>query len=72
MLLVKLALLHRAGSDPSRLIDAQEARLAEQVASLSKARDESVGFERVVVEWRLSSSRATLEFLQSFKGRRGR
>ena len=68
MLLVKLALLHRSGSDPSRLIGAQEARLAEQVASLSKARDESTGFDRVVVEWRLSSSRATLEFLHSVKG----
>ncbi len=67
LLLVKLALLHRSGSDPGRLIAAQEAKLVEQVESLSRARDKSAGFDRVLVEWRLSSSKATVELLACVK-----
>ena len=67
LLLVKLALLQRSGSDPGRLIAAQEAKLVEQVESLLRARDKSEGFDRVLVEWRLSSSKATVEFLACVK-----
>ncbi|MGC8512136.1 MAG: PadR family transcriptional regulator [Acidimicrobiales bacterium] len=68
LLLLKLALLSRARSDPAPLLESQRAKLVRQVASLSKVRDGASGFERVVAQWRLSSSKATLEFLEAVKG----
>ena len=67
LLLLKLALILRARSDPARLLESQRTKLVQQVASLSKVRDRASGFERVVVQWRLSSSKATLEFLEAVK-----
>ncbi|HET7173520.1 MAG TPA: helix-turn-helix transcriptional regulator [Nocardioidaceae bacterium] len=64
MLLLKLALLARAGGDPLPLLGAQEARLRPQLESLTRVRDRAEGFDRVLAEWRLESSRATQRFLQ--------
>jgi PadR family transcriptional regulator AphA len=63
LLLLKLALLERAGSDPKPLIRAQRRRVQSQLRALARARDRAGGFDRVILEWRIASSRATLEFL---------
>ena len=63
LLLLKLALLDRSGGDPRPLVDAQRTRLAAQLEALAGARDAAEGFDRVMLEWRIASSRATLEFL---------
>jgi DNA-binding PadR family transcriptional regulator len=63
MLLLKLAFLDRAGRDSSALVTAQRRRLESQVDSLAVAMEEAEGFDRVLRAWRLSGSRATLDFL---------
>ncbi|HET6963914.1 MAG TPA: PadR family transcriptional regulator [Acidimicrobiales bacterium] len=63
LLLLKLALLDRSGRDAGPLIQAQKARLAGQIEALGQARDQAEGFDRVLLEWRIASSRATVEFL---------
>jgi PadR family transcriptional regulator AphA len=63
LLLLKLALLERAGTDPRPLITSQKRRVRSQLKSLTRARDAADGFDRVILEWRIASSRATLEFL---------
>lgn len=65
MLLLKLALLDRVGGDPAPLLAAQRDRLQPVIEALEAGRDRSQGFERVLVEWRISSSRATVAFLDA-------
>jgi DNA-binding PadR family transcriptional regulator len=68
MLLLKLAFLDRSHGERRRLIEAQRYRVMAQMEGLEDKRAEAVGFERVLVEWRLSSSRATIEFLDAIGG----
>ena len=70
MLLLKLALLDRAGRDRGPLLAAQRARLETLVEALDGARDAAEGFDRVLAEWRISSSRATLGFLDALESAR--
>lgn len=63
-LLLKLALIDRQGGDPAALIEAQVAKVRSQLDSLTKARKGVDGFDRVILEWRIASSRATLDFLR--------
>ncbi|HMC41331.1 MAG TPA: PadR family transcriptional regulator [Acidimicrobiales bacterium] len=63
LLLLKLALLDRAGADPAHLLESQGERVRAQLDALAQARDEATGFDRVILEWRLAGSRATLDFL---------
>jgi DNA-binding PadR family transcriptional regulator len=70
LLLLKLALLERSGGNPAPLIKAQSQKLAQQLSALEQARDEAEGFERVILEWRIASSRATVEFLAAVKAGR--
>lgn len=65
ILLLKLALLDRSDRDPAPLIQAQRRRLTAQLKALEESRTGAAGFDRVILEWRVSSSRATLEFLDS-------
>ncbi len=65
MLLLKLALLDRSHGDPRLLIEGQRRRLAAQMDGLEENRAGAVGFERVLLEWRVSSSKATIEFLDA-------
>ena len=64
MLLLKLALIDRRGGDPAALIEAQEVRVRSQLESLTKGRKSVDGFDRVILEWRIAASRATLDFLR--------
>jgi DNA-binding PadR family transcriptional regulator len=63
LLMLKLALLDRAGTDPRELAAAQAAKAQEQLASLARASEQATGFDRVILEWRLAGTRATLDFL---------
>jgi len=67
LLLLKLALLFRTRSDPARLLESQRVKLVQQIAALRRVRDGAEGFGRVVAEWRLSSSEATLAFLDALR-----
>jgi len=67
MLLLKLALLDRRQRDSRPLIEAQRRRLVPVMAALDRARRATDGFERVLAEWRFTSSHATVEFLDSIE-----
>jgi DNA-binding PadR family transcriptional regulator len=58
LLLLKLTLLDRAGADMGQLLDAQEARFQAVVEALEARRRTAGGAEQLVVQWRLSLSRA--------------
>jgi DNA-binding PadR family transcriptional regulator len=62
-LMVKLALLDRAGADPSSLLTAQR-RVIEPIAEALRAdRDKARGFDRTLAGWRYETTVATLAFL---------
>ena len=65
MLLLKLALLDCTGADPRPLLIAQRDRVRPQVQALQNAREDAEDFDRVLLEWRLASSAATLHFLDT-------
>lgn len=67
LFLLKLALLYRAGRDPRALVVTQRQQLLPLIASLEAVRGDLAadGFDRVLMEWRLTSSRATVAFLDS-------
>lgn len=51
-LLVKLALLDRAGADPQRLLEAQREQLIPVVEGLNNRLEAAAGFERTLALWR--------------------
>lgn len=62
-LLVKLALLDRAGIDPAGLLTAQRRTLEPIVTALRDARDQADGFDRTLAAWRYETAVATVAFL---------
>ncbi|MGI5326004.1 PadR family transcriptional regulator [Actinomadura nitritigenes] len=62
-LMVKLALLDRAGIDPAALLTAQHRTLEPIAEALRRRRDEKSGFERTLADWRYEMALATLKFL---------
>jgi DNA-binding PadR family transcriptional regulator len=62
-LMIKLALLDRAGADASGLLEAQRAVVVRIVAALRTARVEAEGFDRTLADWRYETAVATLAFL---------
>jgi DNA-binding PadR family transcriptional regulator len=63
-LLVKLALLDRAGSDSRALVQAQLTRLLPVAAALDDQLSATTGFEHTLVLWRRGAMTATMRFLQ--------
>jgi DNA-binding PadR family transcriptional regulator len=64
-LLLKLALLDRAGDDPAELLRRQRAEL-EPIARAMEARlEECAGFDRILLAWRHSTVQAALDFLET-------
>jgi DNA-binding PadR family transcriptional regulator len=62
-LLIKLALLHRAGRDPADLLRRQRAAL-EPIAHAMQASDtERDGFDAILLAWRRATAAAALGFL---------
>jgi PadR family transcriptional regulator AphA len=72
LLMMKLALLDRAGRDARPLIDAQREHLTPQVKAMARLRDDAEGFDRVLAEWRFTSSEATMRFLDAIERPTGR
>jgi PadR family transcriptional regulator AphA len=65
LLLLKLALLHRSGGDWEPLVSAQRSRLKAQIDVLQAGCTAVEGFDHVLFEWRLASSRAAVAFLDA-------
>jgi DNA-binding PadR family transcriptional regulator len=62
-LLLKLALLDRAGEDPAELLDAQR-KVLEPIAQAIEARHaDSVGFDATLLAWRRATAVAALDFI---------
>ena len=64
-LMMKLALLDRAGSDSRILVRAQCARLLPVAAALEEQLGVSTGFEHTLVLWRYGALTATIRFLEA-------
>jgi DNA-binding PadR family transcriptional regulator len=68
-LLVKLALIDRAGADPQPLLEAQRDRLLPVADGLRDRLDETAGFERTLALWRYETVSATVRFLDALTAR---
>ena len=64
-LLMKLALLDRAGSDPADLLVRQRAVLEPIVAAIDAERSSGEGFDAVLLAWRRATASAALSFLDN-------
>ena len=69
-LLLKLALLERAGADAAPLVGAQRQVLAGRLEHLVAQRDAADGFDRVLAAWRIASVGAVMEVLAALHGDR--
>ncbi len=63
-LLLKLALLDRAGADPRELLSAQLAEFHPIAAALEEQAWSASGFERVLIMWRRNQIEAITRFLR--------
>ena len=68
-LLIKLALLDRAGEDPGLLLAAQREQLLPVSEALHQRLASATGFERTIVLWRSETVAATLRFLDALSDR---
>ena len=64
-LLVKLALLDRAGTDPQPLLEAQREQLAPVAEALHDRLAAASGFDRTLALWRYETVSATVRFLDA-------
>jgi PadR family transcriptional regulator AphA len=64
-LLVKLALLHRSGTDPHDLVVAQHALLVPITTALRDRVAAAAGFDRTLLLWRYETASATVRFLDA-------
>ena len=64
-LLVKLALLSRAGADPGDLLRAQRRQLMPMAEELARQLHTATGFDRPLTLWRHGSVCATLRFIDA-------
>jgi DNA-binding PadR family transcriptional regulator len=62
-LLMKLALLHRAGLDPTGLLRRQREVLAPIAAAMAAEHADPAGFEATLLAWRRANTQATISFL---------
>jgi DNA-binding PadR family transcriptional regulator len=66
-LLVKLALLERAGADPGPLLAAQRDQLQPVADGLQDQLKSATGFDRTVILWRYETITGTLRFLDALR-----
>jgi DNA-binding PadR family transcriptional regulator len=62
-LLLKLALLDRAGGDPTALLERQKATLEPIADAIHAEGSESAGFDATLLAWRRATTAATMSFL---------
>ena len=70
-LLIKLALLYRAGRDPANLLSAQRAALEPIAQAIQAPRAEPDGFEEILLAWRRATAAAALGFLDEIAAKTG-
>ena len=66
-LLLKLALLDRAGVDPGDLLDAQRAVLEPIAAAIEARHAASAGFDATLLAWRRATAVAALDFIDRIR-----
>lgn len=64
-LLLKLALLDRAGENPASLLQAQRTVLEPIIAAIESHRARSAGFDATLLAWRRANAVAALDFLDT-------
>jgi DNA-binding PadR family transcriptional regulator len=64
-LLLKLALLHRAGADPTDLLQRQRAILEPIAGAIDTRPPEDQGFDATLLAWRRATAAAALDFLDT-------
>jgi DNA-binding PadR family transcriptional regulator len=64
-LLLKLALLDRAGENPAALLQAQRTILEPIVTAIETRRTHSTGFDATLLAWRRANAVAALDFLDT-------
>ena len=62
-LMIKLALLERAGDDPRQLLGEQRAKLGPLAAALADRVHATAGIEHTLALWRHKAMSATMQFL---------
>ena len=70
-LLIKLALLHRAGRDPADLIKRQRAALDPIARAMQAPQAEPDGFDEILLAWRRATAAAALGFLDDIAAKNG-
>ena len=65
LLLLKLMFLDRSGADPTALLHAQREAFELRVAALSDAVAAADGFDRTLLQWRLHSTQAAVDFIDT-------
>ena len=68
-LLLKLALLDRAGGDPTALLRRQRAVLTPIVQAIQAGQGQETGFDATLLAWRQASAATALDFLDAISGR---
>ncbi len=68
LLMLKLLFLSRRGQDPAPLLDAQRESFSAQERRLEEAAEAADGFDRVLIRWRLESTRAAIRFIDELLG----
>jgi DNA-binding PadR family transcriptional regulator len=66
-LLLKLALIDRAGGDPADLLDAQRAVLEPIAAAIEARHAASSGFDATLLAWRGATAVAALDFIDRIR-----
>ena len=62
-MLIKLALLDRAGGDPTGLLERQKATLEPIAQAINAETPSSDGFDTTLLAWRRATAAAVLSFL---------
>ena len=65
MLLLKLLFLDRAGNDQVPLLRAQRATFERRVTALADAVAAADGFDRTLLQWRMHSTQAAVDFIDA-------
>jgi DNA-binding PadR family transcriptional regulator len=68
-LLLKLALLHRAGDDPTALLRRQRAALEPIAHAIEAGQPSHSGFDKTLLAWRRATAMAALDFLDTVTDR---
>jgi DNA-binding PadR family transcriptional regulator len=72
LLMLKLLFLTRRGADLSPLLTAQRARFSALAESLTTALEQTDGFDRTLLLWRLHTTGAALQFTETLLAERAR